>query len=55
MGRIIISIGFLLTMVIQALISNRTLGWWLFQIGFLLMILLVWTIVLFIKKRYKQD
>jgi hypothetical protein len=53
MMRIGLTAGYLITMLLQGLLVERELGWWLFQLGFLGTIHLVWWIVLIIKRRLK--
>lgn len=52
--RIGLTAGYLITMLLQGLLVERELGWWLFQLGFLGTIHLVWWIVLIIKRRLKR-
>lgn len=55
MLRIGFSIGFLLMMVVNASLVTRSLDWWLYHIGVLITILLIWSLILSIKKRRNKN
>jgi hypothetical protein len=52
--RIGLTVGYLIVMLLQGLLVKMELRWWLFQLGFLGTIHLVWWIVLIVKRRVKR-
>lgn len=55
MIRIRLTEGYLIGMLLQGLLVERELGWWILQLGFLGLIHLVWWVVLIIKKKIKTS
>ena len=52
--RIGLTVGYLIVMLLQGLLVKMELRWWLFQLGFLGTIHLIWWIVLIVKRRVKR-
>jgi membrane protein DedA with SNARE-associated domain len=49
--RILLTIGYLLGTLLQELLAEKDLVWWILQFGFLGIIHIVWWLVLIIKRK----